>query len=459
MKRYFKSIGYILMASFFAVAFSGCTKQKAAPTDPNATKLIVWSFEDPDIWKSEKKAFENKNKGYTFEYIQQTFDAEYENKVLNSILSGTGPDIWSMPNDWVYRHKGKLAPMPTTLTKNIKMENVFVPAVNQSLIFDDKIYGFSPSAEPLIVYYNEKIFESTLEAYNAANKGEANTDKRKAASSLLSNFPKTWTDFSKVVNLVTQKSGKDITLSAAALGNDKALNSKDILYLLMMQNETEILTNDYKLATFNLPKDTPTNSSDIPGKRALDFYASFSNPNDPNYTWNDSFGDGLEAFANGKVAMIFGYSSLQTQFAQKYPNFKYKKAFVPQLNIEPEKITDYARFNAFGVSKASAKANLAWNTLYSFVMDNSDDYNTAKRVYTSKKASSYDIKLSERESNNPDKLSLATAKSLVKGRYPELFDTIIKNAIFSVNNSLQDSSTALDYASTKATDLLRKETW
>ncbi|MCL5410720.1 MAG: hypothetical protein M1324_02590 [Patescibacteria group bacterium] len=452
-RKIFRIVSYLLVALIFATTLSGCTKKTTS-----GGNIIIWSFEEEDAWKPVIKNFQKNNKNYTVVYKKQEQSSDYENRVLNSIAAGAGPDVWAMPNDWVYRHKEKLAPMPDSVAKNVNLDKDYVPSIKESLSISNKIYAMAPSVQPLMIYYNPKVFSDTLKSYSDANK----TDREavKTANKLLNDTPKTWTDFVATANLITQRDGDNIAVSGAALGTSEVFNSEEILYLLMMQNETSILSDDVKLATFNLPKTTSTGAGDTPGIRALEFYTSFSNPGSENYSWNDSLGDAVDAFANNKVGMIFGYSDLQNTLLQKYPNLKYKRAFAPEVSEDANKITDYSKFTAYGVSKFSKNTNVAWNLVMTLVGDSSiSSFNSANRLYTSKKASSYDISIKNRTGTNPEKLALATAHSLVKGRYPVEFDSIIREAIASVNSGTQSSQSSLDLASDKISQLLRKEDW
>lgn len=456
MKRLTKALSYFLIAILFSIALSGCGK---TTTNPKASQIVAWSFEDTDVWAPIKKQFEKDNKGLTLVYQKQAFDSTYENRVLNSILSGNGPDIWSMPNDWVYRHKDKLVPRPTTTA--LDLDKSFVPAVKQSVYFNNNIYALTPSAQPLIAYYNPSMLSKALNAYEDANSGSANADKRKAAEKALGNgLPTTWTDFTTAVQILTQKQGETISVAGAALGTDQLSASQDLLYLLMLQNGTKIVADDLKLAMFNLPATTPKDTTNTPGQRALEFYTSFANPASPNYSWSSSMGNEVDAFATGKAAIIFGYDELQNTLAQKYPNLSYRKGAVPQLTVEPAKFIDYAKFNAFGVNSLSTNSALSWGLIDSVVRTFNSDFNSATRLYTSQKSSSYDITLENRQTSNPEKNSLATAQTLIKGRYPVEFDNAIKAAIFAVNHGIQTPQAALDLTANNLTDnYLRKTGW
>lgn len=455
MKKIYKSISYLIAAVFFSIALSGCGS--TTTTNPNAKKVRVWSFEDPSVWKPIIQSFQNKASGYTLDYTQQTLDAGYENRVLNSILSGDGPDVWSMPNDWVYRHKDKLTPMPASMTKTFSIDQ-FVPSIKESVVFNNNIYALSPSSQPLMVYYNPKLFSGAQNNLFQNTSGKDKTTLQKE-SQLLSSPPQIWSDFVTAANLLTIKSGNNIQQSGAALGTAGTTGSADLLYLLMLQNGTQILSSDYAMSTFNLPDQTATGASNTPGQKALDFYTSFANPASGNYTWNDSLGNDVDAFGNGKAAMIFGYSDLQNTLLQKYPTLQYKKAFLPQLSSDSTKFVDFARFDAFGVSNLATNGAVSWQLVSMLSTTLADNYNSNSQLYTSQKATSYDISMTNRNSSNPEKLELATAKSLVKGRYPVDFDALIKNAILSVNNGTLSSKGALDLAASKTTDLLRQTSW
>jgi ABC-type glycerol-3-phosphate transport system substrate-binding protein len=454
VKKVLKIFGYCLLAVGFSLVLSGC----GTKTTTTSNNVVVWSFEDEDAWQPIIKAFASKNKGYTLTYVKQIPDENYENKVLNSILTDQSPDVWAMPNDWIYRHKDKLSPAPSTITKTLNLDKQYVPSIKESVFFDNNVYALSPSSEPLMIYYNPKLFETALTDFNKTEAAK-DTNVKKRTATLLAEPPALWSDFSETAKLLTKKDGANITQAGVAMGTQRISNAADIIYLLMLQNETDIVSLDSKLATFNLPKGTTTGANDIPGKRAIEFYTSFASSASPSYSWSDALGSDVEAFATGKAAMIFGYSSLANTLLQKYPDLKYKKAYMPQLSNDSTKITDFARFTAFGVSKYSRNPNQGWSLINLLVNDQADTFNSAVKKYTSKKSTSYDIALKNRNGNSPEKLSLATARSLVKGRYPSEFDFYIKQAVASISAQSINPGTALDLTANKITELLRKETW
>ena len=468
LKYFSKVLSLIFIGVLVATSVSGCGKKT-----PAATKVItIWGFDDEDIWKPIIKDAQGEVKGYEIKYVKKTLSDSYENEALNSILSGQGPDIWAIPNDWVYRHKDKLAPMPDSLIKSskINLDEQFVPVVKQSGYFDGKIYSLPLAIDTLVAFYNQKMLEKTLDDYSNSHRVPSNAsdeiresinNDKKRATSLLSSFPTTWNDFSEMTKLVTQRSGNNVSISGVALGtSDNIYKSQNILYALMLQNQTKMTSDNLDTANFNLPQQTYAGANDNPAKRALEFYTSFSNPNSLNYSWNSSMENNLDAFAHEKTAVIFAESSTSNYFTQKYPNFKHKAASLPQINNTNENIIDFATYTTLVVPSKSTYTTTAWNLIYPLSTTLNSYYSTVRLASPAKKKDYIPI-LADRQNTiiSTSSFQAQTAKTWNKGRYPKDVDSIFRTAIDNVVTGKQDSQAALDLAATKVTELLRKEGW
>ncbi|MEI6499093.1 MAG: hypothetical protein WCO23_03965 [bacterium] len=479
MNKILRTTAYVTVFALFSGVLSGCTltssKKPAAQTvteQKNANQFVVWSFESEDIWKPIKADFESTNKGYTFTYKRETLDTGYETRVLNSILSGLGPDVWAMPNDWVYRHKDKLAPMPTVTDPKTKktgplidIKTSFVPAVAQSVAIGDQVYALTPSIEPLTIYWNPQVFQQTLRDFNKLHEADTDPTLRDKVNKLLAEPPKTWSEITEAIKLLTKKdAANNIIQSGMAMGTKNIPNAQDILYLLMFQNGTQITSDDLKIATFNLSKNTTAGLKDIPGKRAFDFYTSFADPASANYSWNDALGNSIDAFAHGKVAMMFGYGSLEKKFLETYPDIQYRKAYAPQLGQEQYTITDFTRFTAFGVSGISNNIPLAWNFNVALATTYADSIAAANGTITpalkTTPSAVADTTLLQRDRPTaPEANELSTAKTFLKGRNPVIFDKYINDAIAAINSKTRDSASIIDLTALDTTALLKSDEW
>jgi multiple sugar transport system substrate-binding protein len=183
------------------------------------------------------------------------------------------------------------------------------------------------------------------------------------------NAPKTLQELVNLVPVLTERdSAGNIIRSAIALGetSDSIPGASGIIAALMMQYGADMTSPDNSKATFDLPV-ANTNPPVLAGQEALSFYAQFADPTSPLYTYtgkkdsNDirAFPSDVQAFMEGKSAMMLGYG-YQVQNIRKFnPSLKFETAPMPQNNIQdPVTIANY-----WGevVSKNSEHPNEAWD--------------------------------------------------------------------------------------------------
>lgn len=453
-KTYFKVLAVTFLAIASTLSLTGCGTILSTSTPT----IVVWGFQDEDVFKPIIKDFQSQNKNVNVTYVKKTLDANYENDALNSILSGAGPDVWAIPNDWVYRHKDKLAAMPDTILtdKKIVAKDYFSDIILKDNVLDNKIYGLSPTADVLQVYYNPVLFDNAKTAFNKANQN--NEALLVQIDKIFNDFPITWDEFDKIIPYLTAKNGTTISTAGAALGSaNNITNSADILSLLMLQNQTKMTSDDLSQATFNLPVKDSANKDVFAGRNAMDFYSSFSNPSSPNYTWNAAQGNDVDAFVQNKVAMIFGYSNLAGYFHQVYPNFDFAQARVPQVG-DTNSIIDYAKYTTFVVPSNSPQQTNAWNFIAQLSTDDASTYRSATKEISSR-LQEVDVTLKDRGNGAPDNAQLKTATDWNKGRYPVELDNLFKDAINRVEAKSTSSQASLDTAAAKATEYLRRSGW
>lgn len=457
-KKILKIIGTVLLALVLTITLTGCRDQQAA----KPSSLIIWGFVDEDVFKPIIKDFKSSNssaKNMDIKYVKKDLNSNYENDALNSILSGQGPDVWAIPNDWVYRHKEKLAAMPANMLtdKKIIAKDYFADVVIADNIFNNQIYGLTPTIDILQAYYNPLLFENA-QSYINKTFGENNQSEQSSLVQILSKFPITWEEFNKIIPYLTVKNGALISVAGAAIGTTNNVSkSADLLSLLMLQNSTKMLSDDLSQATFNLPIKNSAGVDVYAGKNSLDFYSGFANPGAANYAWNSGMPSDIEAFVQGKVAIIFGYSDLAIYFKQVYPNFQFQQALMPQIG-EVNNIIDYARYATYVVPEASPNITTAWQFIDFLSTDEASTYLSATKEVPSRKIPT-EADLKNRGAGTPSQDQIKTAQSWNKGRYPVEVDNIFKQAIDRINNRSQNSQASFDTAAAKVTELLRKTTW
>lgn len=267
---------------------------------------------------------------------------EYEKTIIDSLAAGKGPDIWMIHNTWLPTHKEKLAPCPTEIMTSTLYKNAFVEVTSQDFIYNNQIYAIALSVDTLALYYNKDFFNSAA----------------------ITAPPSNWDEFKEAVKKLTKFDENDEIIQAgAAIGTSRNINrATDILYLLMLQNGTEMTNEEKTLATLTKSKETKEGLSYIPGVDALKFYTDFADPSKAIYTWNPTLHYSLDAFVEEKVAMIFNYAYRMKDIKHRAPKLNFGVAAVPQIKNTPKEV-NFANYWGIAVSSTSQHQTEAWRFL------------------------------------------------------------------------------------------------
>jgi ABC-type glycerol-3-phosphate transport system substrate-binding protein len=467
---WFKKSFYVLTMIAIATMVSGCSKKN--PTGSAiSNKIVVWSFEDPDYWKTTLEDIKNGQipelQGYEIEYVKKSLTSSYENDALNSMLSGQGPDVWAIPSDWVPRHKDKLYPAPAGTPIN---KDLYASAVVQNNFIEEKIYGFSAFVDPLVVFYNTDLLDAYIREFSAQNPppkipSRMNKDEYSELPEVKaylneynfrSNIPDNWEDLISWTEKYTRRSGEGISRSAIALGSTNNVTySAEILYNMMMQNGIKMVNDNNDLATFNQSINDASGNQVYPGKYAFELFNRFSDPKQATYTWNGNQQKDIDAFIGGQVLMIIAPNSLSTKLSLENPNLKFDKSLVPKIKNSEESQIYYARSVSFVVPNISMLPVQAWNLA---TLGFSNIYGSVGAVKISDEQEADYTSSKEFEKYLPQ-IAAKYSHNWNKGRYPDNVSRIFKTSFEDYKNGKIDSQGALDSAATKVTELLKKEDW
>lgn len=291
-------------------------------------------------------------------------EQEFELELLEALAEDRGPDIISIDNDAVGKYLSKLEPLPPSTTMayevtqrslGIKKETLievretpsitpsqlrerFVEVVYQDVVRNGQVYGLPLSVDTLVLFYNRDLLN---------NAG-------------IPLPPADWLTLQENVKSLTfqNQSGK-LVQSGVALGTaDNVNHAVDILSLLMMQNGAQMTSGNN--VTFGT---VPPNQSDQrynPGQEAVRFYTDFANSSKEVYTWSEEFPDSVDAFAQGSVALMFGYNSdIEELEAKRQGKLNYGITGMLQIEGRPE--INYANYQVHTVSNKSKNVNAAWD--------------------------------------------------------------------------------------------------
>jgi len=310
----------ILILGGFLVFFFGLK-----PTTLKKVELEFWGvFDDSDVYQPLIEEFNQKHSNITINYYKKN-DQSYEQDLLNAMATGRGPDIFMIHHTWLPRYQDKLYSAPQELITLKDLQDSFVDVVYKDFVIDGYIAALPLSVDTLALFYNKDIF-------NTAG---------------IAQPPQTWEEFLTAVEKTTTKDERgNIVRAGAALGTARNVNrSTDLVCLLMLQSGAQMVDQQTGKASFD--------------QRALEFYTDFANPLKSVYTWNTRMHYSIDAFYEGKVAMMFNYSYNIPTIRAKSPYLNFAVAPMPQIKTAL-KAVNYANYWGLTSSINSQASNEAW---------------------------------------------------------------------------------------------------
>ena len=314
---------------------------------PEKMTLQFWgTFDDGSYYEDAIKGFKATNPNVNIVFRQLPY-GEYHDALVKAFAANAGPDIFMIHNTWLPQNYNYVQPMPDSIPDYNKpdeqftfkkFQEIFTDVAVNDLTVDQTVFGVPLYIDTLALYYNKDLF-------NTAG---------------ITTPPKTWEEFVKDIPLLTKKNSQgNITQSAAAIGTAKNINrSIDVLSLLMLQSGARMTNDANTSATFAEPI-----SGFQAGQQALEFYTDFANPaKTDRYTWNDQLDYSIDAFANGKTAMMFNYSHHLATLHEKSLRLNFGVAMMPQP-VDAKIRVDYANYWGLVVAKQSKHPVEAWKFL------------------------------------------------------------------------------------------------
>ncbi len=325
----------IILILLVVVLVRGFTNVQSPPR----VVLQFWGvFDEPAYFSQAFQEYQRRSPNVSIVYRKFNFD-DYEKQLIDAFAAGTGPDIWLMHNTWLPKHGDKIQPLPQNTSdrrgpaKSFKdFQTEFVEVAISDLTRAGEIYALPIYVDSLALYYNRELFN---------NAGIATP-------------PADWEKFNETVQKLTSiDEASRIVKAGAAMGTARNINrSTDILTLLMMQSGVQMTDWDNIYATF-------ASTANVVSQVALQYYVDFANPAKQVYTWNDQQHYSIDAFSEGKVAMMLNYSHHIQTLRAKSPRLNFAVAPIPQITGSTS-VVNYANYWVPTVSKQSKNADEAW---------------------------------------------------------------------------------------------------
>ncbi|TSC69275.1 MAG: multiple sugar transport system substrate-binding protein [Parcubacteria group bacterium Gr01-1014_66] len=295
--------------------------------------LLIPAGMHEDAWRKTAAQYHDRISHITL-MIEAVDPRVYESTLLDRLAAGTGPDLFLLKNTWIKAHGTKVMPMPAALSSSLPVKEfnrLFVDIASQDLITkQEELLGIPLSIDTLALFYNKDFF-------NAAG---------------IAVVPTTWESIIASIPKLTRISeNREIERSTIATGSGKNTHhALEIMSVLLMQNGVNILNENGGVAL------------EQGADHALSFYTSFADRSSSRYTWDERFGDSLDAFADGKSAMAFGFLEDVADLRARNPHLNLGVAPFPQPETHDNAVT-FGNYFFPVVAKQSPYTPEAWDFL------------------------------------------------------------------------------------------------
>ena len=461
MQLRFVKFKLVILLLTFVLVISGCGLKQgntaAMEELNNPITLKYWRvFDGKDSFDEIIAAYRELHPNVKIEYRKLRYD-EYEQALLEAWAEDRGPDIFTIHNTWLPEYETKILPMPESLElpyiierhkrtgeveaadyRQVKtltpmdVRNKFAEMVYQEVIYEDKVMGLPLSLDSLALFYNRTMLDNAQ----------------------ITKVPTTWLEVKEAVKKLTlQDEAGNIIQAGIALGAADNINrATDILSLLMMQNGTQMLDETGRQTAFHLASPFTTDKTYRPGMEALRFYTDFALPSKEVYSWNDEMPEASQAFIQGKLAMILGYSYQLPLIKTQGAKINIGTAEAPHINADGTDALggkiNMASYWVETVSKKTEYENYAWDFLI-FISDeeqvlkylNKARKPTALRSLVTQQLDDYDIQ--------PFANQVLTAKSWYRGRNPQAAEEIFREMINQVVEGKNTAAEAIEFAASR----------
>ncbi len=318
---------FIITAIFGVLVFSGAIPLGGGGEEfAGQGTVVLWGTISTQIISPILEEFNALHDSYRVEYEEKN-EETFDQDLLEALASGTGPDLFLLPDDLAFHYSNKIIKVPYTSYPIASFQSNFSGA-GEVFLTSEGIIAYPLIVDPMVMFYNR----SYLDANNIVT------------------LPKDWDEFISIVPLLTKKdeAGK-IVKSAVALGHfANVSHAKDILATLFMQAGDRIVREEAGSYSPGFAQNQGLES-------VLTFYTDFADPLKTVYSWNRSFTNSRDYFSTENLAFYFGFASEMEALAERNPNQNFLVTTMPQIKGANFKLTGA---DVLGVAISSSSKNL-----------------------------------------------------------------------------------------------------
>lgn len=319
------------------IAFATMSASDSKKNQPVA--ITVWGIIPDNQFKGFLDKEKALTKSFVVTYVYKPVDV-FESSLVEALADGNGPDAVIISDLLIAPLSRKLYVLNAEMYPERTFRDTFTEAASV-YITPKGILGLPLLIDPLVMYWNRDHLSS------------AGIVAPPTEWSAFLGLSEQLTKRDKVLNI--QRS----TVSFGEYANVR--NAKDILATFFLQTGSPIVARDAQGRLKVSLNNTEASKNQI--SSALDFYAQFSNPTLPVYTWNRARPDSQEAFVGDTLTFYFGFSSELSSIRERNPNLNFDIAQIPQRRIG-DVVTTASRVYAVSALKNSPRLADAARFMY-----------------------------------------------------------------------------------------------
>jgi ABC-type glycerol-3-phosphate transport system substrate-binding protein len=276
-------------------------------------------------------------------------ESNFDKTFIEALARGQGPDAILVSQDLVSRYVDKIVLIPPTAITERDFKDSYITQAELYLVSGGTL-ALPFVVDPIVMYWNRDSF---------INAG-------------IPTYPKYWDEFTNLNNKLTVKDvNSNVRKSVIAMGEFTNIShAREILGTLFLQagNPITYKTNYSTNNPISLASSLGSRGYDgtKTSKPALDFFTQFSNPTDPNYSWNRSIANSKSSFLSGNLATYFGFASEISDLRNKNPNLNFDVAPIPQARGAQNRAT-YGSMYGLSIVRSSADPASAFAVLSSIL--------------------------------------------------------------------------------------------
>ncbi len=315
----------------------GGGKDAAIATSP--VTITYWGlWEDEKVLKPIFDAYTKANPHVTIVYDKRN-PKDYLTLLLGRSPNGKGPDIFRFHNTWIPQLTGGiLSPLPQDVMTTEEYEKTFYKVQQEDLKSVGGYVGMPLYIDGIVLLYNPSILKA------AGNQSPP--------TSFVG-------DLVEIATSVTVKGEKDPITSGIALGTSNNVEHfSEVLGIIMLLDnlqDQKSVNNAWAASVFH--KTISDNAQMERGGGDLRIFREFEEQG----IWSANMPNSIDAFAQGKVAMIFAPTWQIPVIKAKNPDLLFAVAPVPQ-GLQGKRLT-LASYWVEGVSKYSKNQLESWKLL------------------------------------------------------------------------------------------------